>query len=230
MSREDVVLLHGIWMPAAEMQFVRHRLEQEHGFRGHLFGYASVRATLDQNARRLAAFLTRLDADRVHLVGHSLGGVLALRMLVLGTEVMVGRVVCLGSPLGGSEAGRRLRRHAWGRAILGHTITAGVIDTAAADWAADVTRRYDVGVIAGTKAMGLGRLFVDFDEPSDGTVAVAETRLPGLRDHVCLPVSHTGLALSAEVADQAAAFLRRGEFLRRGGTQAPSSPASSRRR
>jgi hypothetical protein len=35
-----------------------------------------------------------------------------------------------------------------------------------------------------------------------------------LKDHLCLPVSHTGLLLSKNVTDQAAAFLKRGEFLR----------------
>jgi hypothetical protein len=41
---------------------------------------------------------------------------------------------------------------------------------------------------------------------------VAETRLDGAADHLQLSVSHTGLVLSARVADQTAAFLRLGRF------------------
>ncbi|MDH5241491.1 MAG: hypothetical protein OEW73_11970, partial [Gammaproteobacteria bacterium] len=70
-----------------------------------------------------------------------------------------------------------------------------------------------IGVIAGTVPLGLGRLFTDFNEDNDGTISVSETRLQGARDHLILPVSHKGMLVSADVADQAAAFLKRGEFL-----------------
>jgi hypothetical protein len=54
----------------------------------------------------------------------------------------------------------------------------------------------------------LGRL----PGPHDGTVAVAETRLPGATDHVVLPVTHFSMLTSRAVADQVVAFLRRGRF------------------
>ncbi|KTF29418.1 Cob(I)alamin adenosyltransferase, partial [Xanthomonas vesicatoria] len=47
---------------------------------------------------------------------------------------------------------------------------------------------------------------------SDGTVALAETRLPGLRDHCVVQASHSGLLRSPEAATQALAFLRSGRF------------------
>jgi hypothetical protein len=43
-------------------------------------------------------------------------------------------------------------------------------------------------------------------------VAVAETWLAGARDHVTLPVSHTGLLFSKRVADAVVEFLRSGRF------------------
>jgi hypothetical protein len=52
------------------------------------------------------------------------------------------------------------------------------------------------------------------DAPSDGTVLVEETDLPGATAQLRLPVSHTGLLFSAEVARQVAAFLRNGRFER----------------
>jgi pimeloyl-ACP methyl ester carboxylesterase len=214
MSAYDVVLLPGVWMPGGEMQYLRRRLESEHGFQGHLFSYASVKGTLDENARLLADFLSRRGLVGAHIVGHSLGGVVALRALALAPDATTGRVVCLGSPLCGSRAARHLSERDWGRRILGHTLTQGVLKAAADEWAGGVTSAREVAVIAGTRPMGMGRLFASFDEANDGTVAVAETRLPGLRDHLCLPVSHTGMVLSRDVADQAAAFLLRGEFLR----------------
>lgn len=212
MTRASVVCLHGIWMPGAELAWLASRLEKDHGFRCHLFGYPSVRATLDENGRRLAGFLAELDEPAVHLIGHSLGGIVALRSLALAPELPVGRVVCLGSPLCGSAAARTLHRRAWARGMLGRSLPEATVDGEAADWATAVTAHRDVGVIAGTRPAGLGRLFAHFDEPSDGTVSVSETRLPGVADHIVLPVSHTGMVFSRRVIDQAAGFLSRGEF------------------
>jgi hypothetical protein len=77
-----------------------------------------------------------------------------------------------------------------------------------------VTGERDVGVIAGTRALGFGRVITAFDGDSDGTVTVAETRLSGAADHLLLPVTHTSMVFSPEVARQAATFLKQGRFSR----------------
>ncbi|MCH7853744.1 MAG: alpha/beta hydrolase [Proteobacteria bacterium] len=214
MTRETVVFVHGIWMPAAEMWLLKRHLQREHGFDGRLFSYPSVRSTLDDNARKLADCVLGCGISTVHLVGHSLGGVVALRALATVADMPPGRVVCLGSPLHGSRAARHLSERNWGRRILGHSLAAGVIKEAASTWAGDVVAKREIGGIAGTVSVGLGKFFTTFDGENDGTVAVAETRLPGLRDHICVPSNHTGLVFSKEAAEQTAAFLKRGEFLR----------------
>ena len=50
------------------------------------------------------------------------------------------------------------------------------------------------------------------DEPSDGTVAVSETNLEGLKDRIKMPVGHSGLLLSADVVEQLEQFLIHGSF------------------
>lgn len=214
MSSESVVLVHGIWMPAMEMAPLRRRLAKEFGVVGQCFGYASVRDDLDANARRLAACIEAAGTETVHVVGHSLGGVLALYTLSSRAGLPPGRVVCLGSPLTGSRAARALNGRRWGRRMLGRTIVSCVVDRPASEWAADVTREREVGIIAGTRALGFGRVITAFDGDNDGTVAVSETRLPGAADHLLLPVAHTLMALSPEVARQTAAFLAHGRFSR----------------
>lgn len=196
------------------MASLKYRLERQYGFSGRLFSYPSVRGTLAQNAARLAECLACIGRAPVHLVGHSLGGVLILRMLAAHEDVPPGRVVCLGSPLCGSRAALQLSRYGWGGALLGRTIGACVIEDAAERWAASVAAQREIGIVAGTRAMGFGRWITAFDEASDGTVCVSETRLPGARDHIELPVSHTGMVLSRQVAMQTAAFLREGRFYR----------------
>lgn len=214
MNSEAIVFVHGIWMPGRIMGMLKYRLEREHGFAGRLFSYSSVQGSLNDNAALLAEFVARIVDGPVHVVGHSLGGVLALRMHALHPEAPPGRVVCLGSPLCGSRAAVGLGRYAFGQRMLGRTITAGVVDEAASKWGIPVTEHREVGIIAGTLGVGFGKLIAKFDEENDGTVCVSETRLPGARDHLSMPVTHTGLVLSGEVAEQTAAFLKRGEFLR----------------
>jgi pimeloyl-ACP methyl ester carboxylesterase len=83
-----VVLVHGLWMPAASMALLGNRLRRA-GFSARSFGYASVADDLSTNARRLSAFAIAeghkgSDGDapvKLHLVGHSTGGVLLLRAL-----------------------------------------------------------------------------------------------------------------------------------------------------
>lgn len=211
---KNIICLHGIWMPGAELIFLKHRLQTQHGFRCEVFTYPSVHGTLDENAQRLADFVLEQDLDEFHLIGHSLGGVLALRMLAMHPEITVERVVCLGSPLSGSRAATVMRATDLGKIILGKTISEGVVEESASEWATEVTKQREVGIIAGTISLGIGRIFTNFEGENDGTVAVAETLLPGAKDHICLPVNHTGLVMSKDVVDQAANFLRRGEFLR----------------
>ncbi|MBB4604693.1 hypothetical protein GGR59_000898 [Xanthomonas arboricola] len=70
----------------------------------------------------------------------------------------------------------------------------------------------EIGQIAGTVARGVGRWLAPLDGSSDGTVALAETRLPGLRDHCVVQASHSGLLRSPEAAQQVLRFLRQGRF------------------
>jgi hypothetical protein len=67
-------------------------------------------------------------------------------------------------------------------------------------------------MVAGARSLGLGKFFCSFDGLNDGTVAVWETRLPGLADHVVIQASHSGLVFSEQAAGLAANFLETGHF------------------
>ena len=104
----SVILVHGLWLPGPELFFLRRRLRAA-GFRTYRFSYRSVADDLDKNAAQLAAFIAAKTDEELHLVGHSLGGIVILRMLELTPRACSGRVVCLGSPLRSSVAGKARR-------------------------------------------------------------------------------------------------------------------------
>ncbi|MDE3071869.1 MAG: alpha/beta hydrolase [Pseudomonadota bacterium] len=209
---DHVVLLHGLWMRGFALAMLHRRLV-EAGFRVHRFDYMSVAATQQSILDRLRTSMTALaaEADAVHLVGHSLGGLLALRACRDADELPPGRIVCLGSPLKGSAAARGFA--GWGRGsevLLGHNHE--LLQQGFARW--DGPR--EVGMIAGRMPLGLGAVLGHFEGEHDGTVAVEETRLPGLADHCVVEANHTGLLFSPEVARRTAQFLRHGHFAHAG--------------
>ncbi len=210
----SVICVHGIWSHGVSMFLIKHRLEKEYGLDVHLFNYPSVRGSLDENADLLSQFIAEQGLDAAHIIGHSLGGVIALRMLANHTDAVPGRLVCIGSPLTGSRAADFLSTQDWAEPFVGQSLSEGVVHEAANEWATHVCEQRDVGVIAGTSPYGFGRLLTSFDGDNDGSVAVSETRLDCARDHICMDVSHKSMLVSAAVVDQAAAFLKRGEFLR----------------
>ncbi|MFO1400195.1 MAG: hypothetical protein U1F30_03105 [Steroidobacteraceae bacterium] len=149
-----------------------------------------------------------MDAARVHLVGHSLGGLVILRCVERYPDLPPGRVVFLGTPAVASAAARRVARFRIGRAAMGPVVAEELLRHHERSWGAE----RGLGIIAGDQQLSLGRLVTDFTEPNDGTVAVAETRLPGASAHLTLPVSHTGMLLSARVAREVGSFLDHGRF------------------
>ncbi|HTE14338.1 MAG TPA: alpha/beta fold hydrolase, partial [Burkholderiales bacterium] len=79
-ANEHVVLVHGLWMHGALMRWMGRRIARA-GYTVHRYTYPSVRMNMVENAHRLAAFCQTLGVPRLHLVGHSLGGLLIARML-----------------------------------------------------------------------------------------------------------------------------------------------------
>jgi len=202
-----VVLLPGLWMPAWVMRPLAGRLRAR-GHRCVTFGYRSARASLEENASRLARFIDTLVCDRVHLVGHSLGGVLALHTATAHRAARVQRVVMAGSPYRDSYTARRLGDRAWGRRILGRTVREWLDCEKPA-----APPGVEVGVIAGTRACGLGLIVApDTERPHDGVIRSRETRVPGMAAYVEVQASHAGLLLSQTVARLIDRFLAHGRF------------------
>jgi pimeloyl-ACP methyl ester carboxylesterase len=205
--RAAVVLVHGLWLGGWTMQGLRLRLGRR-GYATYAFTYPSTASSLDEHARRLGARLAELRESVIHLVGYSLGGLVVLRCLRNHGEQRVGRVVLMGTPVRACMAGRRLEQLFAGKLLLG----------ASRDiWRSlpEVFRpRCELGVIAGSRPWGLGRMLMHLPGTNDGVVRLEETEVPGMRDRIVLPLNHSGMLVSAHAARAVADFLERGAFER----------------
>ncbi|MEX2515956.1 MAG: alpha/beta fold hydrolase [Gammaproteobacteria bacterium] len=205
MSRETVVLVHGLWMPGIDMLLLQKRL-QRRDFQVQRYSYPSLRRAPRENAAQLAKFTETLDAPVVHFVGHSLGGLVIRHLFDSFPQHRPGRIVTLGTPHKPSHTAQLLYRAAL-LPLLGMSIEQGLIG-GAPSW----NGSHALGSIAGNLPIGFGRLIPGLAKPNDGTVAVAETECPGMTDHVTVTATHTGLLFSAAAAEQTAVFLRDGRF------------------
>lgn len=203
---ETVVLVHGLWMQGLELLPLARSLRRA-GLDVRFFRYPT-RQPLAPSAVRLAALLGGLGPGPVHLVGHSLGGILLCHLAAQGGLPQNGRVLMLGTPLASSRAARAFARWRLGRRMLGpHTLAALLGERPA--WP---TNRA-LGVIAGNRGIGLGTLVAGgLPRPHDGTVSVSETRTPEVTQHLVVPHSHFGMLWARDVHAQVLHYLRTGSF------------------
>jgi pimeloyl-ACP methyl ester carboxylesterase len=216
--RTVVVYVHGLWLKGGESFLLRRRLARALKAESRVFRYASVGAGVTDNAVALGRYLQAIQADTLHLVAHSMGGLVILKLFELSLApqgplagvaqgLPPGRIVLTGSPLRGSRSAQRLVRLPLGRTLLG-SAAEPLLMRGEPRWAGG----RDLGVIAGDLPLGLGRLLGRMGAPNDGTVWCDETDLPGAADRLRVHVSHTGMVYSAEVARQVTAFLKEGRF------------------
>ena len=193
-------------MNGLESFLLRSRLESA-GFAPTVFRYPSMHASLGDVKSALSLRL-RSFTDLVHVVAHSLGGLVVLETFAADENLPPGRIVLLGSPLQGSRAASAIAQWSIGPQILGALALRELCCNCDRRW----DRRREIGLVAGSRSAGLGRLFAPLPPPNDGTVCVDETFLPGATAHRVFDVSHTGMLFSMPVADAVAHFLRHGSF------------------
>lgn len=204
--RTAIVLIHGLWMHGVVFAIHRRRLQRQ-GYRTHTFSYPSVRGDLEDIADALARQIDALDAERVFLVGHSLGGLVVLTMLARHRSPCIHRAVLLGSPCRDSYCARRMLRAPLLGRIVGRPLR---------QWLSrpqpDPRGMPEIGIIAGDRPLGMGGLLFGLQKPHDGMVAVSETHWPWASDRVTLPVTHMQMLMSGECLRNTVSFLETGRF------------------
>ena len=214
-KNESVVLLHGIGHSMLNMLFLQVMLKKR-GYKIYNMTYPSLRHDIRTLSKWLQEKLEKkqvwTSSDKVHFVTHSMGGLVSGFYLQDFKDNLpvgkLGRVVMLGTPHGGSEVADGLENIWLYKKVFG---PAGQELTTHARKENQISPYYDLGIIAGSwgRFHPLGPFM---KSEHDGCVSIDSTQLPGMSDHIVMPVSHSFMGWSFKVKKQVLQFLEEGKF------------------
>ncbi|MBW3597133.1 MAG: lipase [Planctomycetes bacterium] len=220
MEGKAVLVLHGLFRTRHAMKRLATYLERPGGYRAFRISYPSTRGNVEEHAAALAKLIENLEGiEEINFVCHSLGCLVVRRYLAAHSDSATGqipdprirRMVMLAPPNHGAQLAK----------IAAYT---GLFQIAAGSGGSQFVQGWDelekrlaipefeFGIIAGGAGREKGRnpLLTGDD---DLVVTVEETRLPGARDFLVLPVTHTFMMNDRRLQECTLRFLQRGCFV-----------------
>ncbi len=214
LASECVVLMHGLARSSMSMNVMQDALEDA-GYVTANIDYPSRDYEIAELAKiavgqGLASCRAMQGVTRIHFVAHSLGGILVRQYLHDQAIDELGRVVMLGPPNQGSQAADELDRlpgFDWINGPAGRQLGKGVESVPLALGPVD----FELGVIAGDRSID-PIVSAILDDPDDGRVSVADTKVEGMDDFVIVHHSHAFMMRMRTTIDLTLAFLGSGSF------------------
>ena len=214
-DKECVVLVHGLWRSGFAMRSIASNLE-DYGYQTISVDYPS---TQDEIPELVQGYLLKsyheckeTGANKIHLVSHSMGGILIRQFLQHYSLPVGSKVVMLSPPNQGSELSEKFGDSWWYQWFVG---PAGVS-----------LSTKESGIILGLKEVkepiGIIAAYRDWSlwpaawlpEPNDGTVSVKSMKLDEMDDFILINSGHAMMRFNDEVQSQIRQFLALGQFAR----------------
>jgi pimeloyl-ACP methyl ester carboxylesterase len=218
MRGKAVIVVHGIVRSSKSFAKLRKVLEED-GFLVVGFDYPSTRVSIDQSAEYLSQVIASLEGvEELNFVVHSMGGLLVRTYLKEHSDPRIKRMVMLGVPNLGANMANLMQTNPLFKWVYG---PAGqqLVQDPEGYIAALPTPEFEFAVIAGARGTADGwNPLISGDD--DGTVEVANTRLPGAADFMTVRQLHSFLMDNPEVIAATRRFLA-GGALRENGEREP---------
>lgn len=214
---EGVVLIHGLSRKSASMA----KMERALASAGYVVLNCDYPSRTQPIERLSVAVVGGALADKrlhectkVHFVTHSMGGILVRYYFANRKDERLGRVVMLGPPNKGSEVVDHLRgwwvfRKANGPA--GEQL--GTDKDSVPNRLGPVC--FELGVIAGDRSINWVNSCM-IRGRDDGKVSVESTKVEGMQDHLVVHTTHPFMIKNRRVIASVIAFLKSGQFPRKG--------------
>lgn len=183
------------------------------GFNVVNIGYPSTRLSIENLASHIHPQIQAIcerSSEKVHFVGHSMGGLLIRAYLAAYRPVALGRVVMVGTPNQGSEVADFLKDWRIYRLLYGIAGQQLITDQRSfRHFFGEID--FELGVIAGNRSIDpiSSRLI---GKANDGKVSIDSTMIEGMADHCIVPASHTFITNNKMVQRNILEFLRNGKF------------------
>ena len=212
---ECVLLVHGLWRSGFAMRSIAADLE-EHGYLTVSVDYPSTEAEIPDLVQRyfLESYheCVATGAQKIHLVSHSMGGILIRHFLQNRALPLGSKVVMLSPPNQGSKLSEKFGDSWWYKWLVG---PAGVSLSSKQTGIISKLKPIpaQVGIIAAYRDWSL---WPDdwLPQPNDGTVSVASMKLAEMDDFILVNSGHAMMRFNDEVQNQIRQFLAVGEFAR----------------
>jgi triacylglycerol lipase len=202
---DRVVLMHGLGRSWHAMNPLARRLHQA-GFSTLNLPYPSLVKPLDWILdyvdERISEFS---NGGSVHLVGHSLGGIIARMLIVRGTAWKPGRVVMLAPPNNGSEIIDWLSRNTLVRPLLSPAARSLATDGVPPNLP-PLPSELEAMVIMGTRS-SIPFFRKLLSEKNDGIVSLERGKIDGLRNFSIVDADHTFIQIHPETVKRTLDFL-----------------------
>lgn len=209
-GKEKVVLVHGYGRSPAAMKAISEFLE-EAGYQVYNLGYSSMIRDIEgvkKEVFRKADKFIAGSTDRVHFVGHSLGGLLVRSYLDQRKPARLGNVVIMGSPNKGTPIVEHLRDKWY--FPLGGPVTSSLSSKGSSFLASLKAPTYRLGVIAGVIEREDNESMIPGKD--DGLVPLESAKVAGARDTIVMNVSHYRMRFDDRVMRQMLHFLQKVSF------------------
>ncbi|NBV45360.1 MAG: hypothetical protein EBR86_06880 [Planctomycetia bacterium] len=194
---ECVSLVHGFLANRLLLGLLASRLRHR-GYATETWGYRNMCCSIMVHAERFAAELRRLDTstayDRIHLVTHSMGCIIARAALGIYRPAKLGRFVMLAPPNRGSAVATAMESVFGG--VFRPVAELTTVETSLVN-----SLPMPTGIELGVVAAGM-----------DALISWESTRPDVPHDHVTVPCLHSSLLYRRDAADLVAGFLAAGAF------------------